>query len=109
MVSAHTEKGEAMSRYIDADAFEYQLKEIEAITAMVDKNLGEDEEVGEISMPMFTIRNIMRKCVPIDIVRCKECRYLEVHGKTTKYYWCDQWEHYTDEQDFCSSGEREGE
>ena len=44
-----------------------------------------------------------------DLVRCRDCKYLEVHGKTTMHYWCDQWEHYTDEDSFCSYGEREGE
>lgn len=42
----------------------------------------------------------------IDIVRCKECKFLEVCGKTC---WCDQWEHYADEQDFCSHGERKSD
>lgn len=107
-----------MSRYIDADAFECQLKEIEAITAMVHKNLGEDEEVGEISMPMFTIRNIMRKCAPIDIIRCRECKYWS-GCKSTMHnsHLCGRAEkqnvdYWTDADDFCSYGcreEREGE
>lgn len=96
-------------RLIDADAFEYELKEIEAITAMVDKNLGEDEEVGEISMPMFTIRNIMRKCAPIDIVRCKECRWRNRFGCHNPI-WGDGWGNYSppnpSDDDFCSMGER---
>ena len=40
-----------------------------------------------------------------DLVRCRDCKYLEVHGKTTMHYWCDQWEHYTDEDSFCANSE----
>lgn len=103
-----------MSRWIDADALEYELKEIEAITAMVNKNLGEDEEVGEISMPMFTIRNIMRKCAPIDICFCKECSYCKKKRGTFKgepiiFYRCTENNRDVEADGFCSWGEREGE
>lgn len=100
-----------MSRYIDAEAFEYELKEIEAITAMTHKELGEDEEVGEISMPMFTIRNIMRRCSPIDIVRCKECKFREANKSIYRGAWyCSNHGDTVDLDDYCSYGERkEGE
>lgn len=95
-----------MSRYIDADTFEYQLKEIEAITAMSHIELGEeDDDIGEISMPMFTIRNIMKKCAPINIVRCKECK----HRGTDDCPMCNECgrkAYPTSDDDFCSYGER---
>ncbi|MBQ6632282.1 MAG: hypothetical protein IJH55_09375 [Romboutsia sp.] len=102
-----------MSRYIDADAFEYQLKEIEAITAMSHIELGEeDDDIGEISMPMFTIRNIMKRCASIDIVRCKECKWWNTDGCCDGVGECE-WAYYmTKPNDFCSYGsigEREGE
>ena len=48
-------------RLIDTYIVEEQLKEIEEITAMVDIELGDDPEEGEISIPLFTIRNIHKK------------------------------------------------
>lgn len=95
-----------MSRYIDADAFEYKLKEIEAITAMTHKELGEeeDDDIGEISMPMFTIRNIMKRCAPIDIVQCKECKHWWIDGGNMLcHIHCDP----TVPEHFCSYGERQ--
>ena len=94
-----------MSRYIDADAFEYKLKEIEAITAMTHKELGEEDDIGEISMPMFTIRNIMKRCAPIDIVRCKECKHWDTADGEC---YADRGIYFPKADDYCSYGERKG-
>lgn len=105
-----------MSRYIDADAMESTLQQMEMITAMSHIELGEeDDDVGEISMPMFTVRNIMKTAPSIDIVMCKECKHLDIeyveneHGKDDEYPMCLRFEDYTFDvkaDDFCSYGER---
>ena len=96
-----------MSRYIDADAVERTLQEMEMITAMSHIELGEeDDDVGEISMPMFTVRNIMKTTPSIDICFCRECMRWD-RVDVPKY--CHEHEHLTEADDFCSYGEREGE
>ncbi len=99
-----------MSRYIDADAVESTLQKMEMITAMSHIELGEDDDdVGEISMPMFTVRNIMKTAPSIDIVRCEECKYWNTKDCRDGVGECE-WAYYmTEPNDFCSHGEREGE
>lgn len=103
-----------MSRYIDADAVESTLQEMEMITAMSHIELGEeDDDIGEIKMPMFTVRNIMKTAPSIDLVCCRECKkaHLTYDGEC-KY--CDEWkdddgnyiEVYHDGNHYCSYGER---
>ena len=92
-----------MSRWIDADAVESTLQEMEMITAMSHIELGEeDDDVGEISMPMFTVRNIMKTAPSIDIVRCGECKHWNDGD-------CEELPKLTSADDYCSYGEREGE
>lgn len=95
-----------MSRYIDADAVESTLQEMEMITAMSHIELGEEDDVGEISMPMFTVRNIMKRAPSIEIVRCKECKHYDGddYGEPTRY--CVWHGSPIMPDDFCSYGER---
>ena len=51
---------------------------------------------------------------PIDIVRCKECRYCKKKRGTFKgepiiFYRCTENNRDVESDDFCSYGEREGE
>lgn len=94
-----------MSKWIDADAVESTLQEMEMITAMSHIELGEEDDVGEISMPMFTVRNIMKTAPSIDIVRCGECRYWNDIDEYCEWFA----KAHTTADDFCSYGEREGE
>lgn len=91
-----------MSKWIDADAVESTLQEMEMITAMSHIEFGEeDDDIGEISMPMFTVRNIMKTAPSIDLVRCGECAYKgEIN---CPMYYRDRELKPTD---FCSYGER---
>ena len=61
-----------MSDYIKRADFERQLEEIEEITMLSHIELGEEPEVGEISMPMRTIRAILNKCPSADVVSREE-------------------------------------
>ena len=99
-------------RYIDADAVESKLQEIEMITAMAHIGLDEeDDDVGEISMPMFTVRNIMKTAPSIDIVRCKECKWFHSFEDKEHGEWntCNKHMIFMNPDDFCSYGERESE
>lgn len=40
------------------------------------------------------------------IVRCGECKYMRIIGRTTLYYSCEIWECDMDATDYCSRGER---
>ena len=42
----------------------------------------------------------------VEVVRCKDCKWSEIQGKTTRYYYCDYHEFNPDPNDFCSAGER---
>lgn len=42
----------------------------------------------------------------VEVVRCKECKHYSVEGETTQFGWCNALEMPTDEQRFCSDGER---
>lgn len=44
-----------------------------------------------------------------DIVRCKECKRSYIEGQTTLYRVCGLHDITTDENNYCSWGEREGE
>lgn len=41
------------------------------------------------------------------VVRCKDCRWYSVKGKTTMYGWCDANWISVNETDYCSKGERQ--
>ena len=43
-----------------------------------------------------------------EIVRCKDCRYRELDGEITHFYWCRINERPVDDNDFCAWGERKG-
>lgn len=43
-----------------------------------------------------------------ELVRCKDCRYKELDGETTHFYWCRINERPVDDDDFCTWGERKG-
>lgn len=44
----------------------------------------------------------------LSVVRCKDCRYRELDGETTHFYWCRINERSVDDDDFCAWGERKG-
>lgn len=83
-----------MSRYIDADALEY------------------DTEWSEYHDGFISYSQLEIDTAPsIDIVRCKECKHnyntAINHGKMQPR--CDFTDWKLTENDFCSRGEREGE
>lgn len=41
-----------------------------------------------------------------EIVRCKECKHCRPEGNTTQFFWCHYWMKPTDENRYCSDGER---
>ena len=43
------------------------------------------------------------KALQVDIVRCKECKYFSV---IEDYFMCGVWSNVTNEDEFCSYGER---
>ena len=44
--------------------------------------------------------------VEADVVRCKDCKYMFTQGKTTKFYFCNEFEISVDETDYCAWGEK---
>ena len=81
-----------MSRYIDADALEY------------------DTEWSEYHDGFTAYSQMAIDTAPsIDIVICEECRKSHVDGKTTHHLWCTEWGRSTDVFGYCERGEREGE
>ncbi len=87
-----------MSRYVDADALEY------------------DTEWSEYYDGFMSYSQMAIDIAPsIDIVRCKECKHFDIeyveneHGKDDEYPMCLRFEDYTFDvkaDDFCSYGER---
>ena len=96
--------------HIKREDFEKQLKQIEDITALSHIELGEEPEIGEISMPMSTIRKILKGCPSADVVevvRCSQCKHFRDEDVGVGIYtWCELWERETDWDWFCKSGER---
>lgn len=39
-----------------------------------------------------------------EVVRCKDCRYRELDGDVTHYYWCRINERPVDDTDYCAWG-----
>jgi hypothetical protein len=76
-----------MSKYIDADAYEQKMKDY---------------------YPKFW-KTVLTEQPTIDIVRCKECKRSYIEGQTTLYRVCGLHDITTDENNYCSWGEREGE
>lgn len=52
----------------------------------------------------FTIVDIISKAQ--EIVRCRDCKYMFTQGKTTKFYFCNEFEISVDETDYCAWGEK---
>ena len=46
-------------------------------------------------------------CDCVEVVRCRDCRWYSVKGKTTMYGWCDANWISVNETDYCSRGERQ--
>lgn len=81
-----------MSRYIDADDVANAIyHHFPSVRAMADA------------------RGVIEEAPTIDIVRCKECKYAEVEGRTTHYLVCQRHPYSAsavDLTDFCSEGKR---
>lgn len=54
-----------------------------------------------------TIEKSIRELPSIDIVRCKECKRSYIEGQTTLYRVCGLHDITTDENNYCSWGERD--
>lgn len=52
------------------------------------------------------IKTMVHKQPAIDIVECKDCKYMSTEGKTTKYDYCNLYKASVNETDFCSRGEK---
>lgn len=50
----------------------------------------------------------IKEPLKVAVVRCKDCRWYSVKGKTTMYGWCDANWISVNETDYCSKGERKG-
>lgn len=71
-------------------------------------------EVDHIVHSVHDGENLLH-LVHIPLVRCKDCKYMKVHGWNPKkevstcHYHCEFWNHAVDDCDFCSRGERKDE
>ena len=91
-----------MSRYIDADVLQENLRQV-----LWEFYLGQRE------IPNWNEAVSLIGSTPsIDIVRCKECKWINRFGCHNPI-WGDGWANYPSpsprEDGFCSYGEREGE
>jgi hypothetical protein len=71
-----------------------------------------DADALKIPSEEMIAKMIIDSAPSIDIVRCKECKWQSVvtdDEEGTSYYMCGVWANATDENVFCSYGEREGE
>ena len=53
--------------------------------------------------------DIAIKALQIDIVQCKDCKYMKEHYDTNEnvpYWTCPEWDGETDADGFCHRGER---
>lgn len=84
-----------MSRYIMADALEY------------------DTEWSEYHDGFTAYSQMAIDTAPsIDLVRCAECKRVREdggHANCNGYLYCRKWKTLVDEDCYCSWGEREGE
>ena len=94
MTTAHTEKGKAMSRYIDADALKEWLDEYLSVFKKYDKG---------------TIKGFVDHAPSIDIVRCKECKRWNTNGCHLDVGECEWAFYMTKPDDYCSYGERKSD
>ena len=101
-----------MNDYIKREDFENQLMEIEKITMMSHIDLGEEPETGEISMPISTVRNILKKCPSaevVEVVRCKECKNWNRERAKRNHIqfdgYCETLNGYSPREYYCAWGE----
>ena len=91
--TAETERGEQMSRYIDADAL------------VIDYYDDYETKDDECSYPYVSISQI-DSAPSIDIVRCKECKHWDTADGEC---YADRGIYFPKADDYCSYGERKGE
>ena len=108
MISVPTGKGQAMSRYIDADHLIWRA------TTYYNPNGKTEEEMYPngwdcTCQTESDFVEYVNEEPSIDIVRCSECKKSHIDGKTTHYLWCTEWGRSTDTFGYCERGEREGE
>lgn len=100
MNGVHTEKGKAMSRYIDADKL------------MLDIRLDKRPTFRGAKIPPSvkeTMFAYLDSAPHIDIVKCKECKRWNTNGCHLDVGECEWAFYMTKPDDYCSYGEREGE
>lgn len=97
------EKGEAMSRLIDADAL---------IKAWRKKHNIKEGDCGAVFTGYSEIPRLIDEQQPVDavpVVRCKDCKYMTEHYDTdgnVPYWTCSEWDSGTDYDGFCHYAER---
>lgn len=111
MTIVPTEKGKAMSRYIDADKLAMHLADYQYSIpyGCIDESA---EDMGAY-MAVGECLKAIDEQPTIDIVRCKECKYWigeTEHYEDREYKAC--WQlcgQYMNSEFWCKYGEREGE
>lgn len=87
----------------------------ENITENWSHDVAIDMAIEALSQPIvakhYDIQSGLIYCSPQDaenvkvVVRCKDCRYRELDGEVTHFYWCRINERPVDDDDFCAWGE----
>lgn len=93
-----------MSRWIDA---EYAIEQLGA-QMMFHAYMESDYASTDLEEWKQDARELLEEAPSIDIVRCKDCKWLCVitdEDEGTSYYMCGVWSNATDEDTFCSYGE----
>ena len=86
-----------MPRYIDADA----LKEL------IDGGYDLDfDETPETKRELLRMIDYQETADVVEVVRCKDCKWLSHFDDEEVALWCGVWSNATNEDSFCSWGER---
>ena len=43
-----------------------------------------------------------------ELIQCQDCKHFEIEDSDI-HYWCTNWQHYSEPEDYCSDAERREE
>lgn len=94
---------------VSADAFDCLIDSaptIDAVSKGVLEQFRWERDVAISQLEEYGIGFCEKKRDMVAVIRCKDCKHYSVEGETTQFGWCNALEMPTDEQRFCSDGER---
>ena len=105
IITARTERGEAMAEYIEREALMALLEE--RIEYLFKENGDYDHHTNGFDEAVGKVEDFPVAADAVEVVRCKDCKHENVnHAISDKNTWCDYWGIDPCFDDFCSYGER---